>query len=265
LNRKYMIEVSHLTKHFGAHTAVEDLSFIVGDGEICGFLGPNGAGKSTALAMLTGCLAPSGGMIRIAGTDLQKEPERAKAMIGYLPETPPLYDDMTVREYLDFAARLRRVPKAERTAERERVTQRLALTGVENRLIRNLSKGYRQRCGFAQALIGNPKVLVFDEPAAGLDPEQMKNLRELLLEQKEEHTVLISSHNLAEAAGVCDTLLILAEGRLAASGSPETILCEFGEESLVKEARLCTDDTARAALVQKGLTSVFLKLTGGNT
>ena len=175
-----MIEVSHLTKRYGDLTAVSDLSFQVGDGEICGFLGPNGAGKTTTMQMMTGCLAPTEGTVKIDGYDIFRDPVPAKKTIGYLPEVPPLYPDLTVEEYLRFAAALKKVPKAARSAELDRVLSALELSEERHRLIRNLSKGYRQRVGVAQALCGTPDVIILDEPTAGLDPRQSAEMRALV-------------------------------------------------------------------------------------
>ncbi len=209
-----MIEVKRLTKRYGDHLAADEVSFTVKDGTVCGFLGLNGAGKSTVMNMITGYLGPTSGTASVNGHDIIEEPLEAKREIGYLPEVPPLYPDMTVGEYLDFAARLKRLSRADARAETRRVIERLGLDGVEHRLIRNLSKGYRQRAGFAQALIGNPPVLILDEPTAGLDPKQIIEFRNLVRELKGEHTVILSTHILAEVGEVCDEVLIMNAGRI---------------------------------------------------
>lgn len=218
-----MIEVKHLTKLYGSHLAVDDLSFTVEEGQVYGFLGPNGAGKSTTMNMMTGYLAPSAGDVIVNGHSILTEPEAAKRTIGYLPEVPPLYPDMTVREYLTFAARLKKVPRREIKAAVASVVEELALSEVEDRLIRNLSKGYRQRTGFAQALLGDPETLILDEPTVGLDPRQIIEIRSLIKKLGKKHTVILSSHILSEVSEICDTVLIMSEGRLAACGTPESL------------------------------------------
>lgn len=213
-----MLEVTELTKKYGGKTAVDRLSFSVQKGEILGFLGPNGAGKSTAMNMITGYLSPTFGSVRIAGIDMSEEPEEAKRHIGYLPEIPPLYTDMTVEEYLRFAARLKKVPggKAAQQAQIDRVCERTFLKDVRKRLIGHLSKGYRQRTGIAQALISDPDILIFDEPSVGLDPRQVMEMRLLIKSLQKDHLVILSSHILAEIQAVCTRVLILQDGRLAA-------------------------------------------------
>ena len=216
-----MIEVSHLTKRYGSHCAVDDVSFTVEDGCIYGLLGPNGAGKSTTMNVVTGYLSPTSGTVRIDGHDIVEEPLEAKRCIGYLPEQPPLYTDMTVREYLHFVAELKGVcSKADRAGQIDRAMGRTGLDGVMDRLIRNLSKGYRQRVGLAAALIGHPPFLILDEPTVGLDPKQMIEMRALIRELGKSHTVLISSHILSEVSAVCDHVLILSGGKLVAGGTP---------------------------------------------
>ncbi len=216
-----MIEVSHLTKRYGAHTAVDDISFTVEDGCICGLLGPNGAGKTTTMNVITGYLSPTAGTVRIGGHDIQQEPQAAKACLGYLPEQPPLYADMTVAEYLDFAAELKGLrKKADRAAAAARAAARAGLDGMARRLIRNLSKGYRQRVGLAAALLGDPRVIILDEPTVGLDPAQMIEIRALIRDLGRQHTVILSSHLLSEVQAVCDRVLIIAGGKLVAQGAP---------------------------------------------
>ena len=218
-----MIEVRHLTKQYDEHTAVEDLSFVVEDGIIYGFLGPNGAGKTTTMNIMTGYLSPTEGEVRINGFDILEQPEAAKRTIGYLPEVPPVYPDMTVFEYLSFAAELKKVPAAARAPQIEEILGQLSLAEVRDRLIRNLSKGYRQRTGLAQALLGKPETLILDEPTVGLDPKQILEMRELIRSLGGTHTVILSSHILSEVAEVCDRVLILNEGRLAACDTPENL------------------------------------------
>ena len=221
-----MIEVSHLSKNYGSRPAVEDLSFTVGDGQIFGLLGPNGAGKSTIMNILTGYIAPTSGEVKVAGFSLPEQAQQAKACVGYLPEQPPLYPEMTVQEYLDFAAELKGVRRAERKEQVRRAARRTGLEEVLPRLIRSLSKGYRQRVGIAQALLGSPKLIILDEPTVGLDPAQVIEIRKLIRELGKAHTVILSSHILSEVQAVCSQVLILAKGRLVAVGAPE----ELGEK-----------------------------------
>lgn len=216
-----MIEVTNLTKRYGEHVAVDHLSFRVEKGQIYGFLGPNGAGKSTTMNMITGYLAPSEGTVVIDGKDIQKEPEEAKRKVGYLPEIPPLYTDMTVEEYLIFAAELKRIPAKERKEQVEKVMEMTRIADMRGRLIRNLSKGYRQRVGLAQAILGDPEVLILDEPSVGLDPKQIIEIRDLIRQLGENHTIILSSHILSEVSAVCDHIMIIAHGQLVASDSPE--------------------------------------------
>lgn len=216
-----MIEVTNLTKKYGDHVAVDNLSFRVEKGQIYGFLGPNGAGKSTTMNMMTGYLAATEGTITINGRDIQKEPEEAKKCVGYLPELPPLYMDMTVGEYLKFVAQLKKVPKAEQAGQVAEVMEMTQITDKKERLIKNLSKGYRQRVGLAQAILGYPEVIILDEPTVGLDPKQIIEIRDLIRRLGENHTIILSSHILSEVSAVCDHIMILAHGKLVASDSPE--------------------------------------------
>ena len=221
-----MIEVSHLSKNYGSRPAVEDLSFTVGDGQIFGLLGPNGAGKSTIMNILTGYIAPTSGEVKVAGFSLPEQAQQAKACVGYLPEQPPLYPEMTVQEYLDFAAELKGVRRADRKEQVRRAARRTGLEEVLPRLIRSLSKGYRQRVGIAQALLGSPKLIILDEPTVGLDPAQVIEIRKLIRELGKAHTVILSSHILSEVQAVCSQVLILSKGHLVAVGAPE----ELGEK-----------------------------------
>lgn len=218
-----MIEISHLVKKYGSHTAVDDLSLTVEPGRIYGFLGPNGAGKSTTMNIVTGYLGATSGEVKINGYDILKQPEEAKKCIGYLPEVPPLYMDMTVEEYLNFAAEL----KMEKSARKKAVEEAMELAGIsekKERLIRNLSKGYRQRVGLAQAVLGYPEVIILDEPTVGLDPRQIIEMRELILKLGETHTVILSSHILSEVREVCDYIFIISDGKLVASDTTEHLL-----------------------------------------
>ena len=219
-----MIEVSHLSKKYGTHPAIEDLSFTVGDGQIFGLLGPNGAGKSTIMNILTGYLAPTSGEVKVAGFSLPEQTQQAKACVGYLPEQPPLYPEMTVQEYLGFAAELKGIKKkAERKEQVLRAARRTGLEEVLPRLIRSLSKGYRQRVGIAQALLGAPQLIILDEPTVGLDPAQVIEIRRLIQELGKTHTVTLSSHILSEVQAVCSQVLILSKGHLVAVGAPEQL------------------------------------------
>ena len=218
-----MIEVTNLTKKYGDHIAVDHLSFRVEKGQIYGFLGPNGAGKSTTMNIITGYLAATEGTVTIDGKDVQKDPEEAKRAIGYLPELPPLYVDMTVREYLEFVAELKKVPKKEREQQICEVMEMTQITDMQQRLIKNLSKGYRQRVGLAQAILGYPEVIILDEPTVGLDPKQIIEIRDLIRRLGENHTVILSSHILSEVSVVCDHIMIIAHGKLVASDSPENL------------------------------------------
>lgn len=237
-----MIEVSHLTKKYGHRLAVEDVSFAVVDGGICGLLGPNGAGKSTIMNILTGYLSATSGQVTVAGHPLPEEADAAKKCVGYLPEQPPLYPEMTVQEYLDFAAELKGIKKAERKEQVRSAARRTGLEKVLSRLIRSLSKGYRQRVGIAQALLGSPKLIILDEPTVGLDPAQVIEIRKLIRELGQAHTVILSSHILSEVQAVCQQVLILSKGRLAASGSLQELTADG-----------------------RSLEEVFLELTGGET
>ena len=218
-----MIEVSHLTKQYGKHLAVDDVSFTVADGQICGLLGPNGAGKSTIMNILTGYLSATSGQVTVAGHPLPEEADAAKACVGYLPEQPPLYPEMTVQEYLTFAAELKGVKKAEWKEQVCRAARRTGLEAVLPRLIRSLSKGYKQRVGIAQALLGSPRLIILDEPTVGLDPAQVIEIRKLIRELGRAHTVILSSHILSEVQAVCQQILILSKGHLAAAGSLEEL------------------------------------------
>lgn len=241
-----MIEVTHLTEVYNRHTAVSDLCFRLEAGKIYGLLGPNGAGKSTTLNLITGCLAPTSGTVTIDGLDIYKDAKRAKAKIGYLPEIPPLYPNMTVGEYLRFTGQVRRLS---RSALADRVNAAMAQTQIQDAercLIRTLSKGYRQRIGIAQTLIGNPEVIILDEPTVGLDPKQISEIRELISRLGGQHTVVLSSHILSEVQAVCDHVLILDHGKLRASGTPESLEQQFsGKPKLTLSVRADQDTVKR--------------------
>ena len=233
-----MIEVSHLVKKYGSHYAVNDLTFRVDRGQIYGFLGPNGAGKSTTMNIITGYLAPTSGKVKINGYDIQQEPEEAKRCIGYLPEMPPLYADMTVMEYLVFVSELKRVARKQRKDDIQDVMERTGVTEMKDRLIRNLSKGYKQRVGLAQALLGDPEIIILDEPTVGLDPKQIIEMRDLIRGLREKHTVILSSHILSEVSAVCDQILIISAGKLVACDTPEGLTrLMTGEEELTLQVK----------------------------
>lgn len=219
-----MIEINHLVKRYGNHIAVDDLSLQVEPGKIYGFLGPNGAGKSTTMNIITGYLAASSGEVKINGKDVTMEPEEAKKCIGYLPELPPLYTDMTVKEYMDFTAELKKIEKGKRAEQVKMAMEMTGILDVSGRLIRNLSKGYKQRVGLAQAVLGEPEIIILDEPTVGLDPKQIIEIRELIKKLGENHTVILSSHILTEISAVCDHVFIISKGKLVASDSTENLL-----------------------------------------
>lgn len=218
-----MIEVKHLCRKYGEHRAVDDLSFTIENGYVYGFLGPNGAGKSTTMNMITGCLAATSGQVLIDGYDIFEDAQEAKKRIGYLPEIPPLYQDMTVREFLNFVAKAKGVPKQALDEQLFSVVSLVGLEEVEERLIKNLSKGYKQRVGIAQALLANPEIIILDEPTVGLDPKQIIEVRDLIRELGKDHTVILSSHILSEVRSVCDRILIISKGKLVANDTPENL------------------------------------------
>ena len=216
-----MIEVKHLTKKYGSFTAVNDISFTVEKGRIYGFLGPNGAGKSTTMNIITGCLAATSGEVCVNGHDIYEEPVEAKASVGYLPEIPPLYTDMTPEEFLMFVGEAKQLEPTHLEVRVEEVMRKTGLLPVRGRLIRNLSKGYRQRVGIAQAILGDPEIVILDEPTVGLDPLQIIEIRELIKALGQEHTVILSSHILSEISAVCDYIIIISHGRIVASDTIE--------------------------------------------
>lgn len=273
-----MIEVTDLTKKYGNHLAVDHLSFKVEKGQIYGFLGPNGAGKSTTMNIMTGYLAASSGTVLINGHDILKEPEEAKKCIGYLPEMPPVYGDMTVGEYLRFVAQLKKVPAKEQKEQVRKVMEMTVITDMEKRLIKNLSKGYKQRVGLAQALLGFPEVIILDEPMVGLDPKQIIEIRDLIRELGKNHTIILSSHILSEVSAVCDHIMIIAHGKLVASDSPEGLqkrMSSAGEAQLTIKGSQKDLETVmkkieemenieldcEMSISQSSLEDIFLKLT----
>ncbi len=260
-----MIRIENLVKRYGDHLAVDQLSFTVEPGKIYGFVGPNGAGKSTTMNVITGYIAASSGTVVIDGHDILKEPLAAKACIGYLPEIPPLYAGMTVQEYLMFVAELKRVPKKERAGHVEEIKQKTGLADVGERLIRNLSKGYQQRVGLAQALISDPKVLILDEPMVGLDPKQIIEMRDLIRGLSGKHTVILSSHILSEISAVCDQIMILSRGKLVADGTPEELEAMMQEKAEVAVTVLAEKEQAETVLVQMKEIEAFTVESGEET
>jgi ABC-2 type transport system ATP-binding protein len=242
-----MIEVEHLTKRYGDLVAVKDLSFRVEKGKIWGLLGPNAAGKTTTMRVLTGFLAATDGKASVAGFDVFEQPNAVKKVIGYLPEIVPLYPEMTVTDYLVFVAAIKQVPAAKRPQALDRAVRVSGLTEVKRRLIKNISRGYKQRVGIAQALIHNPDVLILDEPTIGLDPAQIKEIRELIKSLRGEHTIMLSTHILAEVTQTCDGVVIINEGRLMAAGSLEELTASFRKkDGVVLKLRRAGDDVVSA-------------------
>ncbi len=257
-----MIEVKNLTKVYGDHTAVNHLNFHVEAGHIYGFLGVNGAGKSTTMNMLTGCLAATEGTVRIDGHDIFEEPTEAKRCIGYLPELPPLYPEMTPREYLYFVGRAKGLSKGECSEQIDEVLKITQLMSVQNRLIRNLSKGYRQRVGIAQALLGHPKIIILDEPTVGLDPKQIIDIRDLIRSLGRDHTVILSSHILSEISEVCDYVMILSHGNLVASDTLEHLTHTLTGDRTVELLVRAPEGNLRMALNEiPGITSYEISPT----
>ena len=243
-----MIEVRHLTKRYGSHVAVADLSFTIEKGAVYGFLGPNGAGKSTTMNIITGCLGATEGEVLIDGHSITEEPTKAKKRIGYLPEQPPLYMDMTPLEYLRFVAQAKGIARKEIEQQINQVMLKTKLLDVQHRLIRNLSKGYKQRVGIAQALLGNPEVIILDEPTVGLDPAQIIEIRELIRELGKEHTLVLSSHILSEVQAVCDSIMIISKGKLVASDTPENLTTLLAGTTTLKLEIKADADTVRNIL-----------------
>ena len=252
-----MIEVSNLVKKYGDHTAVDHLSFQIEKGKIYGFLGPNGAGKSTTMNMITGYIASTEGKVMIDGHDILEEPEAAKKCIGYLPEMPPLYFDMTVLEYMKFAADLKKIPRNQKDKQIKEVMDMVKITDMKDRLIKNLSKGYRQRVGLAQAILGYPEVIILDEPTVGLDPKQIIEIRDLIKSLKQKHTVILSSHILSEVRAVCDYVLIISHGKLVASDTPDNLeRLAAGSNSLLMKVKGEKDTIRKKLETIEGVTAV---------
>ena len=243
-----MIEVKNLTKTYGTHKAVSDISFTVDGGKVYGFLGPNGAGKSTTMNMITGCLAATSGTVKIDGYDIFDDYVEAKKRIGYLPEQPPVFMDMTPSEYLDFVADVKKVSKSEKASQIAEIMKKTGIDTVSDRLIKNLSKGYRQRVGIAQSLIGNPSIIILDEPTVGLDPKQIMDIRDLIKELGQNHTVILSSHILSEVQAVCDEVLIISKGKLVACDTPENLENLFAGSVSLELCAKCDINTAKAVI-----------------
>ena len=252
-----MIEVKNLTKHYGSKKALDDISFTVNDGEILGFLGPNGAGKSTTMNILTGYISATDGEVLINGIDILDDPTAAKKEIGYLPELPPLYLDMTVKEYLSFVYDLKKC-KIPKQAHLEEICKLVKISDVYNRVIKHLSKGYKQRVGMAQALIGNPKILILDEPTVGLDPKQIIEIRTLIRKLGKNHTVILSSHILSEVQAVCDKIIVINEGKVVANDTEEHLSQKLsGEHKLTAKIQGDKDKIVRAMQGIKGVEKVI--------
>ncbi len=252
-----MVEIKHLTKYYGNKAAVKDISFTIEDHEILGFLGPNGAGKSTTLNIICGVIPSTSGTVTINGYDIENDPVKAKKCIGFLPEIPPVYTDMKVGEYLMFVAGLRGVPASERRSHIERVMRRLNIEDMSKRLIGNLSKGYRQRVGFAQALIGDPKIIILDEPTVGLDPSQLAEVRNLIIDLKRDHSVILSSHILSEISAVCDRIVIINHGEIQAIDTIANLESSAGANTVLKlKVQGSSREVARTASQVEGVIRV---------
>ncbi len=228
-----MIEVKNVTKKYGSFTAVDNISFNIEEGEIVGLLGPNGAGKSTTMNMITGFIEPTEGEIIIDGNDILKKPKKAKKQIGYMPEGVPLYNDLTVKEFVNYMADLKMVPRKEKKENIQKVLEQTNLVEVQNKLIRNLSRGYKQRVSMAGALVGNPKILILDEPTVGLDPKQITEIRALIKSLGKEHTVILSSHILSEISQICEKVIIINKGKIIAIDTPENLEEKVKDENAV--------------------------------
>ncbi len=259
-----MIEVQHLTKRYGPTTAVDDVSFRVERGEVLGFLGPNGAGKTTTMRVLTGYMPPSEGNAIVAGYDVMTQPIEAKRRTGYLPETPPLYPEMTVRDYLSFVARIKGVPRAERKSRVNAAMERTRVADMANRHCAKLSKGYRQRVGLAQAIMHNPDVLILDEPTAGLDPKQINETRQLIKDLGGDHTVILSTHILPEVSQTCHRVVIINKGRVVAVDTPENLTARLrGSETMFVQVDAGDADVGTTLQAVPGVTQVSASETRG--
>lgn len=244
-----MITIENLTKFYGHNRAVNNISFTINDNEILGFLGPNGAGKSTTMNMISGYLPMSHGTVTICGTDISKDPVKAKSKIGYLPQDPPVYPDMRVKEYMSFCAGLKRIPRSKRKDEIKRVMELLSITDVKDKLIKNLSGGYKRRVGFAQAILGNPEFIILDEPTVGLDPNQVIEVRNIIKDLKKSHSVIFSSHILSEVSEVCDRVVIINKGDIRAIDTIENLEKSFGN-NLVLHIKVKGAKTKSASIIE---------------
>ncbi len=244
-----MINIENLTKFYGNNRAVNNISFTINDNEILGFLGPNGAGKSTTMNMIAGYLPMSGGTVTICGTDISKEPVKAKRKIGYLPQDPPVYPDMRVKEYMSFCAGLKKIPHSQKKDEIKRVMELLKITDVKDKLIKNLSGGYKRRVGFAQAILGNPEFIILDEPTVGLDPNQVIEVRNIIKDLKKSHSVIFSSHILSEVSEVCDRVVIINKGDIRAIDTIENLEKSFGK-TLVLHIKVKGSKTKAASIIE---------------
>lgn len=254
-----MLTATKLTKRYGNAISVDSLAFTIEKGEVVGLLGANGAGKSTTMNMLTGCIPPTSGEVVVSGHSMAEDPIRAKRHIGYLPEIPPLYADLSVNEQLMFVAQLRSLDKSLQSGELDRVCELANITDMRKRMIKQLSKGYRQRVGMAQALIGSPQLLILDEPTAGLDPKQIIDMRQLILSLKDQHTIIISSHILAEISSVCTRLLIMKNGKLVADSSPEQLgNTHAGGNQLAMRIKGSTQQIQTALATVQGITEILV-------
>lgn len=259
-----LIKVNNLTKYYGNHKAVDNISFELNDGKIYGFLGPNGAGKSTTMNIMTGYIGATSGTVEINGFDIMDEPEKAKKNIGYLPEIPPLYQDMTVNEYLCFVAELKGMKKKEIKAHISEIEKTARVDNVSGRLIKHLSKGYRQRVGLAGALVSYPDVIILDEPTVGLDPKQINEMRDLISSLREKHTIILSSHILAEVSAICDVILIIANGKLIANDTPENLSKNLNNSSVLKYKIKADEKAIREVLCNFSEISSFDCYTEGD-
>ena len=250
-----MVEIKNLTKYYGNKAALKGVSFTIQKNEVLGFLGPNGAGKSTTLNIIAGVIPATSGTVTVDGYDIVQQPVKAKKSIGFLPEIPPIYPDMKVREYLMFVAGLKGVPAEKRRTEVERAMERLKITDVQKRLIRNLSKGYKQRVGFAQALLGNPPVIILDEPTVGLDPTQLLEVRNLIMDLRHDHAIILSSHILGEISAVCDRIVIINHGEIKANDTIEN-LEQSMESSLILQLKV-QGSSREVSKIAQGVEGVF--------
>jgi len=250
-----VIEVRNLTKRYGQRKAIDNLNFSIAEGEIVGFLGPNGAGKSTTMNIMTGFIAATSGDVTINGIDIVAEPETAKANIGYLPDTPPVYLDMRVQEYLNFVAEIKGVKRGQRKEMVDYAMRQVSIDDIPRRVIKNLSRGYRQRVGLAQAMIGNPKVIIMDEPTIGLDPKQIIEMRDVVKNLGKKHTVILSSHIMQEVAAVCDRIMIINRGKIVAAGTPEALSESItkGQSNMQVRVKCDNDSQLQAALKEYGV------------